>query len=84
MLTIGIVGFLLYMRFKVRRAMGSHHHSASYLSISAMLIESAFLYTAFALCFLIPLAMNNNVNLIFFQVLPQIQVSLPCTAVDIP
>lgn len=74
MLTIGIVGFLLYMRFRVRRVMGSHHHS-SYVSVSAMLVESALLYTVFALVFLIPLARNNSVNLIFFQALGQVQVS---------
>jgi len=76
MLTLGIVGFLLYMRFKVRRAMGAHHNS-TYLTISTMLIESAFLYTAFALVFLIPLAKNSNVNLLFFQVLPQVQFIAP-------
>ena len=46
MLTLAIVTFLLRMRVKVRRAMGSLHHSTSYLSISAILIDSAFLYSA--------------------------------------
>ena len=74
-LTLGIVGSLLATRLRVRRIMGSHHN-IPYLTISAMLVESAFLYTAFGLCFLIPLAIKSNVNLIFFQLFMQIQVSI--------
>ncbi|THH33320.1 hypothetical protein EUX98_g871 [Antrodiella citrinella] len=76
MLTLSIVGFLLYMRLRVRRAMGPNHNSA-YLSISTILIESAFLYIAFTLVFLIPLAKNSEVNLLWFQVLPQVQFIAP-------
>ncbi|THH26838.1 hypothetical protein EUX98_g7345 [Antrodiella citrinella] len=75
-LTLGIVGFLLYMRLRVRHALGKHYNSM-YITISTMLIESVFLYTAFALAFLVPLARNNEVNLLFLQVLPQIQFIAP-------
>ncbi|KAH8091358.1 hypothetical protein BXZ70DRAFT_1067332 [Cristinia sonorae] len=75
-LTFSIVIYLVYMRFSLRKAMGPGHTSP-YLSISAMLVESAFLYTVFALAFLIPLSKNSNVNLIFLQAIPQIQLIAP-------
>lgn len=59
MLTLGIVGFLVYMRFQVRRVMGPHHARSLYVSVSAMLIESALLYTVSALAFSIPLASSD-------------------------
>ncbi|TCD67790.1 hypothetical protein EIP91_011918 [Steccherinum ochraceum] len=71
-LTTLIVGHLLYMRLKVRGSIGT-----PYLSVSAMLIESAFLYSAFALAFLIPYAQNSSVNYLLFQVLGQVQSIAP-------
>ena len=75
-LTVGIVVFLLHMRRVARQALGPDH-KIPYLSISAMLIESAFLYTTVALVFLVPLAVNSSVNLIFYETLEQVQVSMP-------
>lgn len=76
LITASIVGYLLWMRFRIRRYLGPKQGAASvYISVSAILVESAFLYTAFALAFLIPLALNSPVNLIFLQALPQVQVS---------
>lgn len=74
LLTLSIAGYLLYMRLQIGRILGPNQ-AAPYITVSAILIESAFLYTAFGLAFLIPLAVDSQVNLIFIQVLPQVQVS---------
>ncbi|TCD66342.1 hypothetical protein EIP91_001446 [Steccherinum ochraceum] len=76
LLTLGIVGFLVHMRLQMRRAMGPKQQSP-YLTVSAMLIESMFMYTGFALLFLITLARNSPVNLLFFQMLAQVQFIAP-------
>lgn len=57
-----IVIHLLQVRRKVRK------------TVSAMLVEAAFLYTAFGLAFLVPYAMGSTANLLFFPMLGQIQV----------
>ena len=75
-ITLTIIGSLVYMRFRVRQVRGPYYYSSD-LTVSAMLIESAFLYTAFGLCFLIPLAANTNASYIFLQAFPQVQVSIP-------
>ena len=76
MITLGIVGYLLRMRFRIRSILGPlTRENIPYITVSAILIESAFLYTAFMLAFLIPLAMDSSVNCLFFQVIPQVQVS---------
>ncbi|KAH8101397.1 hypothetical protein BXZ70DRAFT_891760 [Cristinia sonorae] len=75
-LTIFIVGKLVRMRMEMRRVMGNNFH-VPYLSISAMLVESAGLYTAFGLAFLIPYAQNLTINIVFFSMLRQIQYIAP-------
>ncbi|TCD68582.1 hypothetical protein EIP91_010371 [Steccherinum ochraceum] len=75
-LTILIVGSLVRMRFQMRQVMG-HDTRVPYLSISAMLVESAGLYTAFGIAFLIPYARNLTINLVFFSLLRQVQYISP-------
>ncbi|TCD68583.1 hypothetical protein EIP91_010372 [Steccherinum ochraceum] len=74
MLTLLIVGHLLRVRHKVLK---TTQVQVPYLTVSAMLIEAAFLYTAFALAFLIPYAMGNPVNILFFSLLGQVQYITP-------
>jgi hypothetical protein len=49
------------MRRKLRVIMGSQQRSP-YLSISAMLVESALLFSAFGLLYLVPYLLNNNLQ----------------------
>ena len=84
-LTMAIVIRLLYMRRRVARAMGLENsgylsaaaamHIPEYLSVSAMLVESAFVYSAFALPHAILNAINNPGQLLTFHVVGQVQVS---------
>lgn len=76
-LTLAIVVRLLLMRRRIGRVMG--HNIAEYLSVSAMLVESAFVYSAVALPHAVLNALNNPAQLLTFHVLGQVQVqvSLP-------
>ncbi|KZV64550.1 hypothetical protein PENSPDRAFT_668999 [Peniophora sp. CONT] len=56
--TAAIVGRLLYMRARVSSLSGIQHGSL-YISISAMIIESAALYTITAIIFLIGYSLQN-------------------------
>jgi hypothetical protein len=69
-----IVSSLLFYRWKVNRVLGAGH-GAQYLSLAAMLIESAALYATWALLFLIPFMLNNPISEVFLQALGQVQVS---------
>ena len=75
-LTALIVLHLLQVRRRVRNALGSTT-KMPYLTVSAMLVEAACLYTAFGLAFLVPYAMGSTANLLFFPMLGQIQVRVP-------
>ncbi|EIN04130.1 hypothetical protein PUNSTDRAFT_76804 [Punctularia strigosozonata HHB-11173 SS5] len=76
LLTTLIVVRLLYMRYKLRKVMGPHHRSP-YLSISTILVESAFLYCAVGLAFIITYARNDPAQNIFLPVLGQVQSIAP-------
>lgn len=73
-MTVAICGRLLFYRRQVRQhledAGGSH-----YATIAAMCIESALIYSVFALCFLIPFSLDSPVQYIFLQALGEVQVS---------
>lgn len=73
LLTILIVAHLMQVRRKSQSALGSQAQ-VPYLSISAMLVEAAFLYTAFGLVFLVPYTMGSAVGVLFFSLMGQIQV----------
>jgi len=50
-------------------------HAAECTTFVAMVIESAAVYTTFALLFLIPFLVNNPVSYTFLQVIGEAQVS---------
>ena len=71
-----IVTRLLLERRKIVSALG-RQHAQQYVSIAAMIIESAALYSIFSLTFLGLYGANHPVQNIFLQILPQIEVSYP-------
>ncbi|EIN05092.1 hypothetical protein PUNSTDRAFT_75263 [Punctularia strigosozonata HHB-11173 SS5] len=76
LLTLLIVGKLAYMRHRVRKIMGADQRSP-YLSVSTMLIESAALYSTFAIAFMVTYARNDTANFLFFTTLSQVQTIAP-------
>jgi hypothetical protein len=77
LLTGFIVGKLLYIRSQLRGALGAEFDRRSpYVTISAMLVESACLYSACALAFIILFARNDPFQNIFLPILGQVQVCL--------
>lgn len=73
-LTIAITSRLLFYRQNIVSVMGTSHGS-QYASIAAMIVESAAIFSTFSLLFLVPFAMNNPLNEVFFQALSGVQVS---------
>ncbi|KAI0028701.1 hypothetical protein K488DRAFT_57979 [Vararia minispora EC-137] len=77
-LTSLIVGKLLYIRQGLRKSLGKDFDRRSpYITISAMLIESACLYTIFALPFVVLFARNDPFQNIFLPALGQVQIMAP-------
>lgn len=74
-LTLLIVGRLMYVRRCVQSVLGDHH-SDTYTSVSAMLIESASLYSIWGLVFLICYAKNTPFQNLLLPALGQVQVGL--------
>ncbi|EIW81725.1 hypothetical protein CONPUDRAFT_72131 [Coniophora puteana RWD-64-598 SS2] len=72
LLTLAIIGRLLYMRWRIRSTAASVVLTP-YVSISAMLIESAAVYTITGLVLVIGLGLVNNIQLLAQQVLGQTQ-----------
>ncbi|KAK7059077.1 hypothetical protein VNI00_001701 [Paramarasmius palmivorus] len=72
LVTILIVLRLLVYRHRITQAMGSGHGS-HYTSLVAMVVESAAIYSSFALCFLVPFSVNSPVAQLFLQALSPIQ-----------
>ena len=72
-LTLLLVGRLLYMSHNARRSLGDEH-AATYISVAAMLVESATPYAATSLIFIITYARNSNVQNLVLPVLSQIMV----------
>ncbi|KAG7088751.1 hypothetical protein E1B28_012719 [Marasmius oreades] len=70
--TILIVLRLLIYRHRITKAMGPMHGS-QYTSLVAMVVESAAIYSTFALCFLVPFAVKSPLAQLFLQGLAQIQ-----------
>ncbi|KZV68235.1 hypothetical protein PENSPDRAFT_634626 [Peniophora sp. CONT] len=78
LLTLLIVGKLLHMRHEVIRAFGPKHVlRIPYLSISAMLVESALLYSLLAFVFLILLVRQNAFVECILPALGQVQIIAP-------
>lgn len=51
-------------------------HGSQYTGVAAMIVESAVLYSAFSLCFLIPFVLGNPIQNTFIQMLGEVQVSI--------
>jgi hypothetical protein len=73
LLTILITIRLLLYRRRARRAIQGDQGS-EYFSLAAIVIESAALYSVFALIFIITYAINNPLNQIFLGVASSAQV----------
>ena len=73
--TLLISGRLLLFRRRVLHILGTSHVS-QYATFSAILIESACMYTIYLLLFVVTLAINNPVFFVFAQSVGQVQVSL--------
>ncbi|KZP13543.1 hypothetical protein FIBSPDRAFT_753223 [Athelia psychrophila] len=71
-ITVLIVARLILRRKRMRSALGDEH-GHMYTSISAMLIESAALYSVWGLVFLITYAKNSAFNNILLPALGQVQ-----------
>ena len=65
---------LLSQRRKIVNILGKQH-AQQYVSIAAMIIESAALYSVFSVTFLGLYGANHPVQNVFLQILPQIEVS---------
>ncbi|KAI0749659.1 hypothetical protein C8Q80DRAFT_1101643 [Daedaleopsis nitida] len=76
LLTLLLVGRLLYMSEQAKRTIG-RDHAATYTSIVAMLVESAVPYAVAGLLFIITYARNSNVQNIMLPILSQIMCISP-------
>lgn len=73
--TLMIAARLWLYRYKITSVLGSSHGS-HYLGVAAMVVESAAIYSTFALLFIIPFGVGNPIANTFLQVLSQVQVCL--------
>ncbi|KAL1736337.1 hypothetical protein FB107DRAFT_221861 [Schizophyllum commune] len=72
LVTLLIVARLMLYRRRVRSALGSTH-GMHYTSLAAMVVESAGIYSAYSLLFLVPFAMNHPLAQLFLQGLSPVQ-----------
>ncbi|KAH9474307.1 hypothetical protein JR316_0012765 [Psilocybe cubensis] len=75
-MTVAIVIRLLFFRWRISKVMGRKFGS-QYVGVAAMLVESALLYSSFALLFLVPFALNHPLANLFIQVLAEVQIVAP-------
>ncbi|KAJ7493678.1 hypothetical protein FB451DRAFT_1122247 [Mycena latifolia] len=75
-LTLSIASRIWFVRHRIRKSLGSQH-SSQYLSITAMLIESAALYATWGMVFLICYARNTPLQNILLPPLGQVQGIAP-------
>ena len=81
LLTILITIRLLLYRRRVIATLPPEY-GKHYLSLAAIMIESAALYSAFALLFIITYALNNPINQIFLAVASSAQVRFYSTPIE--
>ncbi|KAG2159086.1 uncharacterized protein EDB93DRAFT_1117966 [Suillus bovinus] len=72
-ITIAVALRLLTFRYCVSKALGSNH-GTRYISVAAMIIESAAIYSTFSVGFLTLFALNNPIYETFIEALPQVQM----------
>ncbi|KAJ7703882.1 hypothetical protein B0H17DRAFT_921603 [Mycena rosella] len=75
-LTVLIASRIWFLRYRIRRSLGSQH-SGQYLSVTAMLVESAALYAVWSTVFLVCYARNTPFQNILLPPLGQIQGIAP-------
>lgn len=75
-LTMMIVGRILWVKRSIRQALGDQH-TRTYTSIAAMLIESAAMYSATALVYIICYALNSPAQELFLALLGEFQCISP-------
>ncbi|KAL0954452.1 hypothetical protein HGRIS_003428 [Hohenbuehelia grisea] len=71
--TAAIVGRLLMHRRNISHAMGGNY-GLQYVSLAAIIVESALLYSAFLLMFLVPYTMDHPVQNAFLQLFGEAQM----------
>lgn len=77
--TLAIAGRLLLIRARVAAAVGPDpaRQRSPYLSVSAMIAESALAYAAVALVFIVTYVRGDTFNFVVFPVLANVQVRAP-------
>jgi len=75
LITVCITIRLLYMRYKIRKAMPGA--GSEYLSVTTMTVESAALYTVTGLIFLVSYGVNSPIQNLALPVLGQVQSISP-------
>lgn len=73
LLTGLLVTRLLYMRYKITKALGSRH-GRTYTSVVSMLLESAVPYGIISIIFLVLYTLQSTAALLFIPLLTQVQV----------
>lgn len=73
-LTISIIARLLFVRRQLGKAMGKDNPSQTYITAVAALIESAALYTVYALLAVIACGTNSPMQYVLLPALGQLQV----------
>ena len=83
-----IITFMIALRLLVKRrhivkALG-YKHAQQYISIVAIVVESAAIFSITSITFLGLYLSNNSVQNVYFQILPQVEVSdlYYCLALD--
>ncbi|KAH9834557.1 uncharacterized protein C8Q71DRAFT_859538 [Rhodofomes roseus] len=74
--TLMIAARLWLYRYRITSVLGMGHGS-HYTGIAAMIVESAAIYSTFALLFIIPFGVNNSIANTFLQALSQVQIIAP-------
>ena len=75
-MTVLIMARLLIYRRTIMKTLGlSTEHAKDYTSLATIVIESASLYSVFAILFLITYALNHPINQIFISLANSSQVS---------
>ncbi|KAJ7578712.1 hypothetical protein C8J56DRAFT_968893 [Mycena floridula] len=74
LVTLAITSRLFLYRRRITKVLGNNYGS-QYTSTAAMIVESAAIYSVFALLFLVPFAVNNALSEVFLQSLAQVQTA---------
>ncbi|KAJ6594171.1 hypothetical protein B0H19DRAFT_919928 [Mycena capillaripes] len=75
LVTILIIVRLMLYRKRINQALPSgSSHGAQYVSLAAMVFESAAIYSVFSLLFLVPFTMNHPLSQLFIQALSPVQI----------